>query len=1097
VKRTATGVPYLSFCLIVRNCEKTLPGVLEQCLQSVRARAPQAEIVIVDTRSSDATPEVAQRYADVYEEYKGPRGDWTKEMGWFDDAAAARQRSFELAHGKWRAWIDADDILPGPQEVQRLLELNGQVRKAPEAGYRDMAAPAAVEPRTLEGVLSLIEHTDATIDCINAPYLYRSDAEGKALIWQVRERIVKWEAGWRWVEPGHEVLVPTNGRMPHQLDLPTLLYVHLKKWTDEDQLFSTRRHFGILMKKYEDGDRSLRTLQYLCSFAPSMAPERHGEFVREALATAVQPMERYFARLCAGGYDASRGLYHDALEHLAAAKVIVPHLPNAYLASAEAAAQAEDWERAAADYQQALNLRPDYVTFPMPCREFSVRVPLKAATALQHLADTFIKQGRQQGALEALGQALRLAEQALSVASGQEELELTTRCRDLAKQLFEAQEQALQLHKTWDFLRRHDETAKILDLLKAVPYLLEDHPIVQAIQAWAKPLRVHLHDEKAYGDFYNHMDQELAIPTHLIQPAWQNPENALPRVRELIQWILANKPDATILELGPYDGIVVLPVLKACPRVRYTAVDANQDVLDRLMGYATEAGVADRLTLHLGTNTNIDALYKPGWPACPPVKFDIVGLFEVIEHVQRPVVVVTDLLEHLKPDGMLFMSTPWGGFDIGAPDESTRKRDPRGHVRAMLPSDMVRTVEAADGRVHHLANCAGRFHYGDTMHVRVKHSTGDKRPIAFVVPSALWEWNASKVINTGMGMSEEAIVYLARELAKDPAQPVAVYGPVPEEEVNDGVQYWSLEKLRHLPRDAKVIVSRCPGFLRHVEAVTGNKYPDAVLWLQDTTYPDLNAETAALYEKVVVLTKWHRDLISTQGVPDEKMVQINNFLLHEHFMQNGEVFRQADWAPRFEIPRKPHHFVYASSPDRGLVTLLRLWPEVLKAYSDATLSIFYGWEGCMKLSAQNPGWASIYKKLRADYEEVRYQPGVVERGRVTHRHLAAEMMQATGLLYPVSFLETGCATIFKVQAAGAVGVTTPSAGLRETGDSRWTQWIEPDPNDSYVERFMAGVKYAVELPYLERVEMAHEAIRKYELRNEMLPRWKDLLGVNR
>ena len=38
-----------------------------------------------------------------------------------------------------------------------------------------------------------------------------------------------------------------------------------------------------------------------------------------------------------------------------------------------------------------------------------------------------------------------------------------------------------------------------------------------------------------------------------------------------------------------------------------------------------------------------------------------------------------------------------------------------------------------------------------------------------------------------------------------------------------------------------------------------------------------------------------------------------------------------------------HKLIYASSYDRGLQHLLKIWPEVVKKYPDATLDVFYGW----------------------------------------------------------------------------------------------------------------------------------------------------------
>lgn len=98
------------------------------------------------------------------------------------------------------------------------------------------------------------------------------------------------------------------------------------------------------------------------------------------------------------------------------------------------------------------------------------------------------------------------------------------------------------------------------------------------------------------------------------------------------------------------------------------------------------------------------------------------------------------------------------------------------------------------------------------------------------------------------------------------------------------------------------------------------------LWLQDVGYSDLNAEVAQDYKRIVVLTNWHKQAIHVQnGVPLEKMVVIGNFLLPEHFQERRE--------------RDPNHYLYASSPDRGLIGLLRIWPKIREMNPKATLTV--------------------------------------------------------------------------------------------------------------------------------------------------------------
>ena len=259
---------------------------------------------------------------------------------------------------------------------------------------------------------------------------------------------------------------------------------------------------------------------------------------------------------------------------------------------------------------------------------------------------------------------------------------------------------------------------------------------------------------------------------------------------------------------------------------------------------------------------------------------------------------------------------------------------------------------------------------GATLHlVASERKEMDPSHVNFFVPQALWNWNATKVLETGMGASEETIVYLARRFAKYDYNRVQVFGPVPEdlpcvsEEVNDSVAYFTRAKIADA-MPGTLIVSRSPSSGKLVDPKGEH---DRILWLQDTIYPDLNEETARDYRAIVVLSQWHSQVIAEQvGKEAHRITIIPNFILEEHFTLEG--------APK----REPHHFIYASSPDRGLIRLLKIWPMIRAAIPDATLDIFYGWEGCMKLGTGNtPGWTRHYRKVRTEFNALQYQPGVL------------------------------------------------------------------------------------------------------------------------
>lgn len=84
--------PSLSLCMIAKNEEANLPRVLSSVQGVVD------EIILVDTGSSDRTPEIASSFgAQVYH------------FTWCDDFAAARNEALKYAQGDWILVLDADD----------------------------------------------------------------------------------------------------------------------------------------------------------------------------------------------------------------------------------------------------------------------------------------------------------------------------------------------------------------------------------------------------------------------------------------------------------------------------------------------------------------------------------------------------------------------------------------------------------------------------------------------------------------------------------------------------------------------------------------------------------------------------------------------------------------------------------------------------------------------------------------------------------------------------------------------------------------------------------------------------------------------------
>jgi tetratricopeptide (TPR) repeat protein len=97
----------LSLCMIVRNNESTIRAALE----SIRPWVD--EMIVVDTGSTDRTPEIAREL-----------GAKVFFFRWCDSFSAARNFSIDQAQGEWIFWIDSDDTIDAAngRQLRALVE---------------------------------------------------------------------------------------------------------------------------------------------------------------------------------------------------------------------------------------------------------------------------------------------------------------------------------------------------------------------------------------------------------------------------------------------------------------------------------------------------------------------------------------------------------------------------------------------------------------------------------------------------------------------------------------------------------------------------------------------------------------------------------------------------------------------------------------------------------------------------------------------------------------------------------------------------------------------------------------------------------------
>lgn len=279
--------------------------------------------------------------------------------------------------------------------------------------------------------------------------------------------------------------------------------------------------------------------------------------------------------------------------------------------------------------------------------------------------------------------------------------------------------------------------------------------------------------------------------------------------------------------------------------------------------------------------------------------------------------------------------------------------------------------------------------------------------IVFFCGRGVEEWAPPSLNTTGIGGSETAVIEIARRFATAGWRVDVFNGAGRFEGVYDSVGYWEPERYEAAP--AEVFVSwRQP--VRPVPIADGTR---TLLWCHDLNYGPGRLDDWRSFDQVLGVSLWHATYL-------QRMYGVDT-----DYVPNGVDLSRFTLGQR----RVPMQVVYASSADRGLERLLRLWPDVLKVEPGAQLKVAYGWETFDKLAAQRPQMWPFKAHIESLIEST---PNVEWLGRLPQDKLAQLWCTSYAWTFPTDFLEVSCITAMEAMAGGAVPVTSAAGALPET-----------------------------------------------------------------
>jgi len=223
----------------------------------------------------------------------------------------------------------------------------------------------------------------------------------------------------------------------------------------------------------------------------------------------------------------------------------------------------------------------------------------------------------------------------------------------------------------------------------------------------------------------------------------------------------------------------------------------------------------------------------------------------------------------------------------------------------------------------------------------------------------------------------------------------------------------------------------------------------------------------------------------------DKIILISPFHQKDHLQRYGQIalergqvidlgVRTWEYVP---VEKTPYSFIFCSVPDRGLMELANLWPEITNTFPQATLTItsdYTLWGANAPLNMQ-------YRMRLAG------MPGVNFLGNIPREDLVKEQSRAEVNLYPCIYDENFCIAIAECQVAGVYCITTNQGALATTNFTGAIFPPGPGNRISYLDTLQSFFNQPFSLRTMLSKEITKRAIARFDW-DKIAEQWEQVFN---